>query len=136
MKPHQLETWVLKIIENGQPVEDSRVELKADWLLPDKAARRIAGHANAARGAQILWLVGVDEEQGRVVGVNFNELSEWFEQVKSQFDGLCPDLYNINVSIDDKTIAALLFDTQRAPYVVKNPAFGTKHCGPVSLEVP
>jgi len=139
MKQHQIESWVLNIVEqvkSGHPVEDSRVELKSKWIEAEKAARRIAGHANAARGAPILWIIGVNEKQRQIVGANYEELSEWFEQVISYFDGLYPDLYHINVPINDKTVAALLFDTQRAPYVVKNPAFRTKQGGPVEREVP
>lgn len=49
MRKTDIEFWALSIIERvekGQPVEDSRVELKGDWIDPKKAARRIAGHAN------------------------------------------------------------------------------------------
>lgn len=139
MKPHQIESWVLKIIEqveSGHPSEDSRVELKTTWIEAEKAARRIAGHANAARGAPILWIVGVDEKRNHIVGAEYEELSEWFEKVKMQFDGLSPELFHLNVPVEDKTVVALLFDTQRAPYVVKNPAFGREQGETVSLEVP
>src|SRR5262249_45083949 len=34
------------------------------------------------------------------------------------------------------TVVALLFSTDRSPFVVKNPAFGTREGGPVALEVP
>lgn len=139
MKPHQIESWVLNIIEQlttGKPVEDSRVELKTIFIPPDKAARRIAGHANAARGAPILWIVGVDEKQQRIVGADYEELSEWFEKVKAQFNGLYPELFHINVPVKDKIVVGLLFDTQRAPYVVKNPAFGVERGESVEFEVP
>ena len=66
MKQHQIEVWVLDIVEkveDGQPVEDSRVEFKSDWIPPEKAARRIAGHANAARGENTLWVIGLDEKR-------------------------------------------------------------------------
>ena len=57
MKPQEIELWARDIIEsvlNGQPVEDSRVELKAEWLEAEKAAPRLGGHANASRGENIL----------------------------------------------------------------------------------
>jgi hypothetical protein len=41
-------------------VEDDLIEFKRTWIKPHKAARRIAAHANAARGQDILWLIGVD----------------------------------------------------------------------------
>ena len=58
MRTHEIEEWALRAtrrVEERQPNEDSRVELKADWIDPQKTARRIAGHANALRGEPILW---------------------------------------------------------------------------------
>ena len=89
MRPSQIEMWVLDIVDrikDGQPIEDSRVELKREWIKPEKAARRIAGHANAARGDNILWIIGVDEKNG-VIGVDYEELSSWYGEAKSCFDG-------------------------------------------------
>jgi len=138
MKAHQIESWALSIIERveaGQPIEDSRVELKSEWIPAERAARRIAGHANAARGAPILWLIGVDEEGG-VVGARREDLADWYPQVQSQFDGLAPELVDHDIPLGDKTIVALLFETERAPFVVKNPCFGKEGGGAVALEVP
>jgi len=112
------------------------VELKAKWPNAKEAARRIAGHANAAHGEPILWLIGVDEKEG-VVGANNEELANWSAQVSAEFDGLAPQiLRDLNVPVEGGTVVALLFDTDRAPYVVKNPAYGQPHGGPVQLEVP
>lgn len=51
MKSREIEGWSLRIIESvgaGRPNEDFLVELKATWPdNPNKAARQIAGHANA-----------------------------------------------------------------------------------------
>ena len=139
MKTHQIENWTLDIIERvgqGQPVEDFRVELKANWIEPIKAARRIAGHANAAKGAEILWLVGVDEGNG-VIGADNGELAKWYSQVQTEFDGLAPRMVvDINVPIDGRTVVALVFETDRAPFVIKNPVFGKHTGGPVEREVP
>src|SRR5262249_13355413 len=126
MKPIEIEAWalrVLEMVESRQRVEDSAVELKADWLEPAKAARRLAGHANAARGERILWLVGVDEDQG-IVGARNEELSKWFPSVSSHFDAVTPALRDLQVHYKNKVITALSFDTARAPYLVKNPNFG------------
>jgi len=139
MRAHEIENWALRIIEqveSGQPNEDYRVELKAEWPDAKKAARRIAGHANAAHGEPILWLIGVDEEKG-VVGVNNEELANWSAQVRAEFDGLAPQmLRDLNIPVAGTTAVALLFDTDRAPYLVKNPAYGQSNGGPVQLEVP
>jgi len=139
MRAHEIEDWTLRVIEqveSGQPNEDYRVELKAQWPNVEKAARHIAGHANAAHGEPILWLIGVDEEKG-VVGVNNEELANWSAQVRAEFDGLAPQiLRDLNVPVKGKTVVALLLDTDRAPYLVKNPAYNKPNGGPVQLEVP
>jgi hypothetical protein len=121
MRTNEIENWALSVIDRvnaGQPVEDQRVELKADWIPPDKAARQIAALANALHGEPGLWLVGVDETRG-VQGVTFVEVANWFPQVASMFDGLVPDPTIINVPVAGKTVAAFLFDTERAPFVVR-----------------
>lgn len=136
MKKQDLEYRVLSIIERlqkGQPIEDDIVELKSEWPREHhRAARRIAGHANAARGEPVLWLIGIDEKAG-VVGADFEELSTWFARVKSRFDGgLAPHMTSLAIPYEDKTVVALLFETDRAPFVVKNPE-GT---GTISHEIP
>jgi hypothetical protein len=133
MRPIEIEAWVLRVVDQvkrGQPNEDSRVELKSEWIEPEKAARQIAGHANAARGSTILWIIGLDEKKG-VVGADYNNLANWLPAVKSSFDELAPEVFELNVPVDGKMLVALLFETDRAPYVVKNPKGGQ-----VELEVP
>lgn len=133
MRKTDIEFWALNVIEcveNGQLVEDDRVELKSTLIDPAKAARRIAGHANAARGEPILWLFGVDETDG-VKGVSYNDYAEWFGKVQSNFNEISPDAVSINIPYKGITILAILFDTDRAPYLVKNPSGGT-----VQFEVP
>lgn len=138
MRSPEIEAWALNVIErvkNKQPIEDSRVELKSDWPHDaSKTARRIAAHANAARGEPILWLIGVGEES--VTGVAQIEIAEWYGAIKSWFDGVAPDLTDLNLAIASKAVAALLFQTSRAPFVVRNPAFGKPEGGPVEFEVP
>lgn len=43
----------------------------------------------------------------------------------SCFDGDPPDLADVVVAVGDRTVLALCFDTTTAPYVVKNPLYGT-----------
>ena len=138
MQPHEIENWALQIVDrvsNNQPLEDSRVELKAEWIDPIKAARRIAGHANAARGASILWLIGIDETSG-IVGASPKELANWFAQIQAQFNGLAPQLTDVVVPVGTDMIVALFFETIRRPFLVKNPVYGQKGGGAVALEVP
>jgi len=137
MKNSDLEVWVLNIlnrVEKMQPIEDSRVELKKEW--PDdykRAARRIAGHANASRGELILWIIGVDEKSGVIVGADRNDLANWFPQVRSQFaDGIWPNLKDLVIPVPSRNISvvALLFETDRPPYIVNG------NGGQVDREVP
>ncbi len=139
MRNHDIERWVLDIadrVSSNQPIEDSKVELKREWILPEDAARGMAGHANAARGESILWLIGIDQKQGTVIGANYEELSNWWNKVKSYFDELSPTLTDLNVPYKGKTIVALLLDTKRAPFVVVNPKFGQVNGHSIAKEVP
>lgn len=138
MRPAQIEAWVLSLVDQitaGKRVEDSRVELKAQWPEPQTAARRIAGHANASGGDPILWVIGLDETRG-VVSVDPVEFADWWAQAKKEFDGIEPLVTDLTVPASGGTLIALLFDTSRRPYVVKNPAYGKPGSGPVTLEVP
>jgi hypothetical protein len=123
MNQFQIEAWVLKIIEqveNGKPDEDSRVELKSTWPEPPKAARRLAAHANSVHGEPILWIIGVDQKGRIVVGADHMELSTWYQQVKAEFDDIAPSMRDLNVNYKDKTVVALLLETERFPFVIKS----------------
>lgn len=138
MKSSEIEYWTLQVIDlvaSGHAVEDSRVELKREWIDPDKAARQIAAHANAARSEPILWLIGIDEKQG-VIGVKHDEFSNWLNAVASHFEGLPPSCVDLNVPSDGRVVTALLFDTVRAPFVVKNSRHGNVQGDVIAFEVP
>lgn len=83
--------------------------------------------------------MGVDEGAGTVPGVLKEELANWWPRVQAQFQTpahaarLTTDLA---VHVDGVTVLALLFDTERPPYLVRNPAYGQRGGGPVALEVP
>lgn len=133
-----IEAWTLGVIERverRQPIEDSRVELKAgfpsDELGWRKWARRIAGLANAARGEPVLWLVGVNEKRATVPGAGACDPATWWPRVRRHFDGVAPRLIDVAVPHREVTVMALCFETDRAPFVVKNP-----DGGPVTCEVP
>lgn len=137
MNKNEIENWVLRIIEQvqaHQPNEDFRVELKTEWIDPVKAARLIAGQANAAHGEPVLWVIGVNQDLG-VVGAQHMELASWYEKVKAQFDGLAPEMTDLNIPNGDRTVVALMFETDRAPFVIKNPLYG-KRKGGVEYEIP
>ena len=137
MRPAELEARVLEIldrVERGIPLEDSRDECKTTWPASDeKTARQLAGHANAARGDLILWMFGVDEKGRRVPGVSNSEFSNWYSSLRKHFEeAWAPDPeLNINVPWKGVVVVAVLFETNRAPYVVKNP-----QPGQIQFEVP
>ena len=134
MDDARLEHWVLQVLDRivrGEPDEDSRVELKREWPDPAAAARRIAGHANACRGEEVLWIIGADEKAASVPGAPDKEISKWYAEVSRRFDGIAPSLHDLVVMYSGAAVVALLFETGRAPFVTKNPAGG-----PISLEVP
>jgi hypothetical protein len=118
----KIEAWALRVVErirSGAANEDSRTEFKKEWISADKAARRLAAHANSALGEPILWLIGADQKSSEFVQTP-NDLANWWPSVKSYFDGITPDLVDVALSIDGKTIIALYFDTERRPIVVKS----------------
>src|SRR5579859_5952769 len=84
---------------------------------------------NAARGETILWAIGADEKQGLITGANYQDLANWFPQVKACFEIEVPALQDLNVLYKGRTVAALCFDSSRFPYVVKNPILNAqKQC--------
>lgn len=138
MTPAQLETWVIATIDrvrNRLRVEDSRIELKAQFPESADAARRIAGHLNAARGDSVLWIIGIDEKTGQLTSPN-SDHATWWQRVLPLFDGVAPGVMDLRVPYDGGRVIALLFDGARVPFVVRNPQFGQKGAGPVALEVP
>ncbi|MCX5653704.1 MAG: hypothetical protein NTY65_03515 [Planctomycetota bacterium] len=122
MEKQILESKVLDIIKSVKErtfSEDSWVELKREWPTDRlKAARILAGQANAAQGQPILWVIGLDEEAG-VIGAEHAELADWFPQVKKHFDGVWPELqHNLWIPTETGTVVALVFETDRAPYMI------------------
>jgi hypothetical protein len=62
-------------------------------------------------------LIGVDQKSG-VVGVLHAELSNWWSAVQAQFNELAPGMKDLVITADSRTVVALLFATDRAPFVV------------------
>jgi hypothetical protein len=117
-------------VTSGQHIEDSRVELKATWPVdPQRAARRIAGHANAARGEDILWIVGLDEKDG-AQGATASDTASWWASVAKHFDEATPTLQDVAVVYGGVTLVALRFECDAAPFVI-----ATGQGGAVAREV-
>lgn len=136
MRKADLEHKVLAIadrVQKKQPVEGVEIELKSKW--PEKfnmTARQLAGHCNAARGDPVLWIIGLDEGHGAVVGASAEELANWWPRVRKEFEGEHPHLaISLPVQHGDKTLFALYFETDRAPFVTR-----ASDSGSSVLEVP
>ena len=139
MRHVQLETLVLhavdRVLRRGKS-EDSRFEFKRVLPTGNAAARRIAGHANAARGEPIVWIVGMDEDSGEFLP-DQTDLANWWGAVSAHFEDVVPELLDLRVKIDEKhSVLALSFETNRAPYLVRNERFSTPNGGAVEWEVP
>lgn len=122
MDRRRLEARALDVVERvaaGGRVEDDLVECKAQWIEPAKAARRLAAQANAARGDDIVWIVGLDEDSHRVAPVDGTEVANWWAQVQKRFaDGVTPDVDVVSVPTPHGAVVALGFRTDRSPYMV------------------
>jgi hypothetical protein len=130
MRAPEAEAWALEYLRRRRGTEDQRIELKQSLTDPARAARRLAGHANAARGAQIMWLVGVADD-GTIHGYDVaDDPAKWLAQVRASIQGNPPRLTaDVIVHVDGATVLALVFETTGAPYVVSRP-------GDDRLEVP
>lgn len=125
MTKPQLENRVLEIVQTvvgGRRVEDDLTECKTQWPALPKASRQLAASANRAAGDEIVWIVGLDETAGKVTEIEPVEISNWTAQLYKPFpQGIYPELlHNFRVPVDENQhVIALVFDTARAPYVVR-----------------
>ncbi len=112
---------IIDRVRQGQSVEDGLVELKTDWPAPDqRTARWIAACANAARGEEFIWLIGVDEKGAKVPGANNTDPANWLPSVRKHFHEVWPELLrHFTIPYDDKSVVVLVFESERAPYIVR-----------------
>ena len=134
MRRQQLELITIKAVErvlSGERNEDSLIELKSEWPEVSKA-RQLAGHANSARGEEIIWIIGVDERSRRLSKPIPQDLAQWWAQMSKKFDGqVVPEMMDLAVPIGDEgSVTALAFQTDRSPYLI------TVQGGAVEREIP
>ena len=140
--PRQLEYRALRLLEalaEGRSLlnADATAALFRRWPRPPaSAARRLAAHANTARGRDVLWLVGVDAN-GRGPGADAGNFSDWLPAILPFFDGLAPQVTSLKIPLTPargkrsaRFAVALHVETSRAPFVVR----GGGRAG--TLEVP
>jgi hypothetical protein len=141
MNHAEIEEWTLRVVDRvlaGDQIEDDRVELKSDLIDKNKAARRIAGHLNAARGANVLWILGVDENAMTAPGLSVDaDVTSWLQGVLNYFDQVPPDVQTVVVhNGNSPSVTSLLFSGDHIPMVVRNAAHGNSGAGSVEREVP
>lgn len=138
---NQFEALVLECLERvikREQIEDVHVELKGMWTDAVRAARILAAHANTAGGSPVTWIVGVDGKAAKVVGAPDDEVSIWLRQVQAEFVELSPDLL-LHLVVPNPygpSVVAMLFDTSRAPYGVRNPKHPSAGHGRADIEFP
>ena len=140
--PRQLEYRALNLLEalaagRALTEADATAAVYRNWPGPAAlAARRLAAHANAARGRDVLWLIGVGPD-GRGPGADAGRFKAWLDAIVPFFDGLAPNVASLRVPLSPargkgpaRTAVALHLETSRAPFVVR----GGGRSGP--LETP
>lgn len=119
-------------ITRGGHFEDALIECKSEWPRPEKA-RQLAAHANSAYGAEIIWIIGVDEKTHTLTSPEPVDLANWWSEFSRSFDEVSPGLDDHIVRIGhDQFVTALVFSTDQAPYIIKTGA----EEGRVDREVP
>ena len=129
--PRQLEYRALSLLEalrSGRILADAdaTAAVYRSWPRPPVvAARRLAAQANAARGRDVLWLVGVDSI-GLGPGADHSNCNDWLNAVLPFFDGLAPQVTALKIPLTPAagkrpatTMSALLVETSRTPFVVR-----------------
>lgn len=122
--PAQVEARVLELVDavrRGERIEDDLVECKREWPGVEKA-RQLAGSANSAHDSPLLIIVGVDEDAGVVVPVDDTDPADWWSRISARFDQDTPPMLERHLRIhvgEGQAVVALLFSTDRAPYLVK-----------------
>ncbi len=141
--PRQSEYRAVNLLEalaagRKLPDADATAAVFRTWPAPGApAARLLAAHANAARGRDVLWLVGVDAAGGGP-GADVGRFDGWLAAMLPFFDGLAPHVTRLKVPLAPaagkspaRTALALHVETGRAPFVVR--AAGARSA---RLEVP
>ena len=129
--PAELEYRTLRFLE-GTPAATASANIGgapsacfASWPGPPlAAARRLAAHANEARGRDLLWLIGV--RNGKPTSAEASGLGAWMAGLTRYFDGLAPRVvaYNVPAGRDHRgrplQVVALHIETERAPFVIRS----------------
>ncbi|WP_433629079.1 hypothetical protein [Nocardia sp. CA-120079] len=127
MNKLQVEARVHELVDHvvaGGKIEDEYVEAKGVWPGLDKAAR-LAGMANKAAGHPIIWIVGLSEDEHKVVALDDTDPAQWWPGMEKAFAyEVTPELTPLKVYTAHGSVMCLHFETDGAPYMVKTPNSG------------
>jgi hypothetical protein len=149
--PRELEYRTLNLVEDamaGRPLAERDVQAAAyrSWPGPPRAAAaRLAAHANAARGKDLLWIIGLDitrPGKAKTPGADLARLNDWLAALSAFFDGVAPRVSGLRVPLagneqgkPQAAVVALHIETGRAPFVIRGKA-GAKNGKAPLMEVP
>lgn len=130
--PHAFEARAFGIVEalrRGESAPDGSTTLFPAWPAPRRGlARQLAACANAARGRDLLWLVGIDPGRAgskALRGALVAQAEAWVAHVSAHFDGIAPRMLALEIpyaqSPRRRSVVALHIETGRAPFVVCGP---------------
>ena len=84
----------------GAATADPFLACFRSWPRPARAAaRRLAAHANAARGRDLLWLVGIGTQPSNSPGADPAAAEAWIGGLRPFFDGLMPRIVPVEVPL-------------------------------------
>lgn len=82
----------------------------------EAGARLLAGQANAARGRDLLWIVGGG--RGRAA-LDVATVRRWLEQVEAAFEGVAPESQLVALEVAGRRRVAIGIRTARAPFTLR-----------------
>lgn len=128
MNPSLIEAKVLAAISaarSGTPAEDTFMEFKSEWPTQAKS-RQLAAAANGAGGHPITYVIGCDDH-GAIGALGDVDPADWWQAIEARFDEVAPELaLHLRIQVDnDSHVIALVFNSDRAPYVVTREGGGS-----------
>lgn len=117
---------VERVLEGGR-LEDSQFEAKArvdvsNDQFVDRLSERLGGHANAAGGQPIVWILGLDEDAHAITRDISIDQADLVQRLQRRFDeGEAPRAVEGHWFTFEQrgAVLAIQFDTSHPPYIVR-----------------
>ncbi|MEO9323910.1 hypothetical protein ABFT23_10490 [Nocardioides sp. C4-1] len=115
-----VQSAILNLQAKRNTEDDAGIEFKREWPGAEKV-RQLAGAANALRGDELIYVIGVDDKTGKIHTPEQREPMEWFAQMAKQFDQIAPEMLwsqTVYIGNDAEAVTAVVFATQDFPYIL------------------